>query len=463
LAEAEAEQPEDLQVVAHLILERQQAVDEGAAYALTHAGAPFRDRLVRELKKRLRDLWQRIGMDDAPVSEEAGATVNEGAAKWLAEKFPTGGAESAEELRRRAEGAPWTPWWPEDGEDFAFLLRRLVTLTWCNGLEAEAAHARRNRPALVRVVYADELVAVQTEQLQLLGLESRELRNRSGRLVATIDPSVTDLARVHKGLHELSSPVGNRLVKNLVLTAHRQFEAEVSDFRTAHYEGGWQALADALSYSKQDFNTLKALAAAGQHVTWESRGGSHTGGGWWTWSAKRGGPGAPGHVRFTLADCFLPGFAAGLKQDGGHSLSARTARRLVPELPHEPPTGAVHEHHRGAVWSLHRLFLLELVDNAEDLARGNVVVMRAERWRDLAKVAGLPPGQLAQVQESWTEGESERAPKMVERDGDGWRLALDVYGPEHGFLVEAGKRRIDGRKDGRKGGRKDGRKGGRKG
>jgi hypothetical protein len=151
LAEAEAEQPEDLQAVAHLVLDRQQ--DEGAAYALTHAGAPFRDRLVRELKKRLRDLWQRIGMDDAPVSDEAGATVNEGAAKWLAEKFPTGGAESAEELRRRAEGAPWTPWWPEDGEDFAFLLRRLVTLTWCNGLEAEAERDR-TAPSVIEAASA---------------------------------------------------------------------------------------------------------------------------------------------------------------------------------------------------------------------------------------------------------------------------------------------------------------------
>lgn len=454
LAEAEAELPEDLQAVARLVLEVLAGnAEENARYALTEPGAPFRDRLVRELKKRLRELRRVSGLSGtAPPAADVGADVTEAAAKWLAETFPTEGAKSAEELRRRAEVAPWAPWWSEDGQDFAFLLRRLVSLTWRNGLEAEAERARRNRPGLVRGVYAGELVAVQTAQISLPTLEPRELRDRRGRLVATIDASVADLPLVHDGLDALRSPVGNRLVKNLVLTAHRQAEAKVPDFRTVHIEGGWQAVADALFYSKRDFKPLKALATAGQYVNWESRDGIHKGGGWWLFSEKRGGPGAPGHVRFTLADCFLPKFASSLKQDSGHALSAREARRLVPELPYEPPTGAVHEHHQGAVWTLHRLFLLELVDCAEELTRNGVVVVSAKRWRELAEVAGLPLGLLPKVHDSWTEGESERAPKMVERDGDEWRLALDVYRLEHEFLVASGQRRIEGGKGGRKGG-----------
>lgn len=144
LAEAEAEQPEDLQRVARLVLNVLKANAEGAAeFALTDAGAPWRDRLVRELKKRLRELRRAAGMSgDAPPAVDVGANVTEAAAEWLAQTFPIEGAQSAEELRRRAEVVPWAPWAPEDGEDFAFLLRRLVTLTWRNGLEADADRDR---------------------------------------------------------------------------------------------------------------------------------------------------------------------------------------------------------------------------------------------------------------------------------------------------------------------------------
>jgi len=455
LAEAEAEQPEDLQAVTRLVLERLAGNgEEGAAYALTVAGAPFRDRLVREMKRRLRELRRRVGMDAEPVTEEAGANVNEAAAKWLAETFPLMGAESAEELRRRAEVVPWAPWWSEDGEDFAFLLRRLVTLTWRNGMEAEAERARRNRPGLVQSVYAGELVAAQTAQLSLPTMEPRELRDRRGRLVATIDASVTDLPLVHAGIAALRSPMGNRMVKSFVLTAHRQEEAGEALFNRVQYDGGWSGLAEAVGHSGRDLSDLKALAKMGQHVNWQSRDGTHRGGGWWTWTEKRGGPGAPGYVRFNLADCFVPGFASSLKRDDGHALSAREARRLVPELPYEPPTGAVNERSQGAVWTLHRLFLVDLVDRAEELARTGLVVVSEDRWRELAKLSGLPLRLLPHVLNSWTEGESEKAPKMVERDGDGWRLALDVYRLEHEFLVDGGRKRIESKAKGRKGGKK---------
>lgn len=452
LAESEADFPLAAQGVARAVLEKMRDRPPGtAAYALSEAGASWQHKLVKGIKARLIELRQVAGMDgEAPPADDAGAEVTRKASAWLAEMFPKDGAESAEELRRRAMPEPWAPWWPEDDQNFAFVLRVLALLVWRNEVEAEAERARRNRPGLVRKVYADQLVAVQTNQLPLPGLESRELRDRSGRIVATIDGTVADLALVHDGLEALRAPMGNRLMKDLVLTAHRQYEVGEALYNVVRYEGGWSGLAEAVLHSGRDLRDLKALATMGQHVQWQSRDGIHQGGGWWTWSAKRGGPGASGFVRFTLADCLLPGFAAAMKQDDGHALSARQARRLVPELPYEPPTGAVNERSQGAVWSLHRLFLVELVDRAEELARNGLVVVKDERWREMAKLAELPISLLPKVLASWTEGESDKAPKMVERDGHGWRLALDVYGPEHGFLVEAGQRRIDGRKGGQK-------------
>ena len=53
LAESTVDLPEDLQRVARIVLERLAgAGEENAGHALTDAGAPWRDRLVREMKKR---------------------------------------------------------------------------------------------------------------------------------------------------------------------------------------------------------------------------------------------------------------------------------------------------------------------------------------------------------------------------------------------------------------------------
>ena len=451
LVESKAEQPEPLQAVARLVLDRLKgAGEELAEYALSDAGTSSRDRLVRGLKRRLAELRRATGMNaEEPPAEEAGAEVTQRAVDWTAETFKVDGQDSAEELRRRADGAPWSPWRPEDGEDFAFVLRRLVRLVWRNEVKPEAERARARRPAVARTIVVDEWISATTGQLAIPGLESRELRDGRRRLVATIDAKAADLAAVHMGLQVLRTPAGNRLVKSLVITAHRQHEAGETDPRTVQYDGGWSGLAKVIQYANKNLADLKALAKFGQHVQWATRDGIRSGGGWWSWGEERGVRGRPGFVRFILNDCLMPGFAAGLAMDGGHSLQAREGRRLVPELPHEPPTGGVHQHHHGAIWTLHRLFLVQLVDRAEELAEAGVVVVSDAQWRELAKQAGLPAEALRRVLDSWTEGESETAPKLVDRDGAGFRLAAEVYQPEHEFLVAAGAARKVGRKNGR--------------
>ena len=461
LAESEADFPEALQGVARFVLGKlKEDGDAAAGYALSESGAPWRDKLVRRVKLRLVELRHAAGMDgETRPEEDSGADTTSKAAAWMAETFENGGKVSAEDLLEQAKSYPWAPWLPGAGFDFAFVLRRLTRLVWQNEVEADAGRACAQRPGLVRGIYVEEVLAVQTSQTWLPGMEARELRDRHGRIVATIDASKAELTAVHNGLAILRSPLGNRLLKNLVLTAHRQAEAGEALFNRVQFDGGYQGMAKALSYAKRDFGELVALAKMGQHVNWQSRNDIHRGGGWWLVHDKRGGPGAPGFVRFTLADCFLPGFAAGLAQDGGSSLSARLARRLLPELPCEPPMGGLNERSHGAVWVLHRLFLLELVDRAEELAKDGFVVIPMKRFQELAQTAGLPANLLERVLKAWTEGESETAPKMVERNGDGWRLALATYQPEHDFIVDAGQRRASGRSGGRT--KADKRKGGR--
>ena len=144
LAESEADFPLAAQGVARAVLEKARDRPPGtAAYALSDAGASWQHKLVKGIKARLIELRQVAGMDgEAPPADDAGAEVTRKASAWLAETFPKDGAESAEELRRRAMPEPWAPWWPEDDQNFAFVLRVLALLVWRNEVEAEAEKER---------------------------------------------------------------------------------------------------------------------------------------------------------------------------------------------------------------------------------------------------------------------------------------------------------------------------------
>lgn len=443
LAEAEAEQPEDLQAVAHLVLDRQQ--DEGAAYALTHAGAPFRDRLVRELKKRLRDLWQRIGMDDAPVSEEAGATVNEGAAKWLAEKFPTGGAESAEELRRRAEGAPWTPWWPEDGEDFAFLLRRLVTLTWRNGLEADAARARARQAALPRVTAIDLSGVATKGALFLPGLDDGTVRFKgSGKTRATITGGLVNAAAVREGLTLMPSMPFHRLIRTLVYAGYDQAEAGVEDFRVVCIDGGWSGLTDRLGLSSKHRKDVRLIAEAGARLEWVY--GNRQGIAWWTLDGpaiEDGGViahrGRNAEVVFTLGTMLLPYAGRKMKQQKNLGDDPRDWR-LVPELRSDPPM--LRDNEQAQIYTMARRFLTLMVDRAVELARDGGLHITPDVWEDLAAKSGLPKKSAPKVVAKWADGDGDNRPPLIEYMPGGVLVRLSqAYQAEHDFIVSGGEKR----------------------
>ena len=68
----------------------------------------------------------------------------------------------------------------------------------------------------------------------------------------------------------------------------------------------------------------------------------------------------------------------------------------------------------------------------------------------LAKLAGLPEVHLGRLLASWHEGESDLAPALIESSGQAFRLAAAPYSPEHNFIVDAGKTRLEGRRNGRR-------------
>jgi hypothetical protein len=284
-----------------------------------------------------------------------------------------------------------------------------------------------------------------TRQLDML--EPRTLRDDKNRkVVATIGEDVAvDLA--HQGLKRLGSVHGHRFVRLLVHRAYDAKEAGDDNYWRLRFVGGKRAVAEAIGLHSGKYGpVVDELLTAGL-VRWET---PHiAGGGLWTWTEARGSRAGPGVIEIQPSSALLPGLANELAS-GSKTAAARRARRLVPELRHDVPTGILRNNEQGAAWTLHRLMLLELVDSARELHETGYVDIPFARWGALAKRASFPRTRLTALLESWTEGESDDAPALIERSGDGVTLAAP-HALERDFIAAGGERREQGRKAGRKG------------
>ena len=324
---------------------------------------------------------------------------------------------------------------------------------WRDGLLVELTarleRTRRQRPAVIRSVLAEQLLPTMSRQLQLPAIDDpgiiRDAKGREIGRVALMGGATVET--VFRGLDLLGSVHGHRLIRALVLGSHDAWVSEDPHFFRVAFEGGWSGLAEAIGYKTRNFEVLKQLAHAGQCVQWEHKHGRS--GGLWTWRERRGSWAAPGEVAFNLSDVMLPGHAATM---AGQSDSARMARRLVPELREAPPVSVARPNEQGGVWTLHRIMLVELVDQAEHMARDGGAVLKGDWWRLKAKAAGLPtaPDYIDRVRGSWLAGDDD-APPLLEQVGcDRYTLASSHL-LERLFIEEGGRRRIEGRANGRGG------------
>lgn len=323
-------------------------------------------------------------------------------------------------------------------------LRLVMDAAWHDVVAAPVKLAKRRRPALVREVAAHRLLPLMTQSTAFVhALDETTLRDEVGRVVGHV--ALTEAATlevVRDGAAALGSVCGNRLIRALVHRSHDAWNRGDQDPRRVVFERGWEGLAAAIGVGEKYQPQLKQITQAGQHIVWQT---PHVkGGGLWTFSERRGSRARGAEVAFVLGEALSPGYGSELGREGGHSLAARGARRLVPELRFEPPMGPTRENEHGAIWTLHRLMLLELVDNAEDLYRRGAVAIAPSRWDELAEQARLTRRVLGRVLGAWQAGESERAPALLARSGDEWTLA-DPHEPERDFIADGGAKRSHGR------------------
>ena len=318
-------------------------------------------------------------------------------------------------------------------------------------IQAERERARASRPAVVRATVTDVLLPVMGGQHTLPTLDDGRVldskRRELGR-IALVSARMTHEG-VRRGLELFGSVTGNRLLKSLVLRSHEQQERGDPFALRVRYAGGWAGMAETLGVTDKNTSSLVHLAEAGAAVVWSTP--YAKGMALWALAVTRGNHLRPGEVAFTLNTPLAPGYAAELAHAKNNSLVARTARRLVPELRYEPPTGAVRPNEAGAVWTLHRRFLLELVDRTPELVAHGGIALSLDDWRRFAVEVGLPPATLPKVLDAWRAGESEAAPALLKELEPGRFTLADVHDLERRFLHEAGARRVKGREQGRKG------------
>jgi len=382
------------------------------------------------------------GRWDARFGEYLARTDGERAERWTAHA-----AKRHEERAKQlpAPGVPasvapsWYGWITPDrpAPQFATVLAGALWPGVRDRMLEERARARRNPPATVRAVQGDLLLIVWKGRAELPARDRPTMVDRdTGRTIATVDPAIAALAC--KAIETLGSVYGHRLIRELVLRGHAQSgDPECDDPRAVQFDGGWKGLAEALGYHGRNANALlRALAQVGL-VRWQHP--ELRGGGLWTWTEKRGGPGAPGYVRFVLGDLLMPGLAAAMR---GRERLAREARRLVPELRHEPPVSAANERSAGALWTLHRLFVLALADRAPELVDHGGIRLTAQDWRAMADRAGVPStvDVAGKVLPSWMAGDGQAPPLLEAKGCDRWTLAKP-HAAERDFLREQGSER----------------------
>jgi len=425
------------------------------------------DALARAFVGGVRGLQAALGLtgntppDDAPEGaflDKVGAFFEDIGGE-LGRKY---GADFASVVEA-SPGGRWRQWfdasslkgWPTTST----VLRALIRALWADKVGPaldraavdERERARANRPAVARAFVVSEVFPAMAygAQHEMRGIlpDGRELKDRKGRVVARIDG---DPGPVLRGLEKFGAPAGHRLVDSLVRRAWANYEANSQDPGAVEYEGGWSGLARAIGHDVSDVATLRALAETGQSIRWSS--GLTYGGGWWTWSATRGGPGKPGLVRFNLGDPLRPAYITSLElADRAHTPSSRAARRAIPILGYEPPVGALNERSHAAAWLMARLFVVALVDGAEQLHLNGGLRLDEKQWATLADDAGLPFALLSRLRDAWLTGDDpSKAPPLIKEVGGGLVTLGDAHELERIFITERGMRAVEGRAAGKR-------------
>jgi hypothetical protein len=340
-------------------------------------------------------------------------------------------------LKRTTDLRLWSLW--NEDEKGSPPVVRLLADAFENEINAETEKFSAKRPALVHPVMVEvtELHSHAWKRQERDGQLALQLPTAGNVTVASIGDETLG-ALFAKGLEWLSSIAGHRLLRWEVVEGHRRYLTTGGD-RVLRVEGGWAGLAEKIGAStKKDADKLRGIVLAQAHCRFEFPDGSA---GNLLSYREPTDPAARGRTRvveITLGTPLLPHYVSLLPQ--GKSAPMREARRLVPMLADLPPfVGRSNDH--GAQASLALAVVTELrVQAARLVEDGGAQVP----FDTLARRFRIGPDLLARVLDRWTK-DGDDGPAFLQRV-DATRVTLgDAHAPERDFILDAGKRELDGR------------------
>lgn len=325
-------------------------------------------------------------------------------------------------------------------------------------LELEPAIAPARRPAALRIPVLEGILETLARPRRIRDGGEVVADTPNARTPVAWYPDVVTadaayLERVTAGVGSLTHPLAPRVV---VYVAHA-IQRRISPRDPVVWEpaDGWSAweriTAEVLDSPERPHpervRNVRALIHAIGPMHFRGRDGSMTAGLWTTHTSgdPAGGRGKPSVVTLTPN--------AGLFTSNAGDYNGRSAYLApLPRIPGWAPPGVGRKNDAGASARLWIWFLVQLRDQAEDLARGygGALLEPADWVRGAAHVGMTSPGPLAigRYLEVW-KGNNDRGIVVIEELTPGRYNLAPQFAAERAMLEDGGRRSLDGAKRGR--------------
>ena len=388
----------------------------------------------------------------APVEHPSG---HDGRAAWLRDGLDREAERARDEW---ATGAPLRAWDLRVGDlDRGPAWLGLVALAvWTLELEPATAHARR--PAAFRLPVVEAILETLSRPRRLRdGGDLVADTPHASRPVASYPDVVTAdpayLERVTAGVGRLTHPLAPRVVVYVAHAIQRRISArDPIVWAPADGWSAWERIAAEVLDSPErphpsHVRDVRDLVHAIGPMHFRGRDGSMTAGLWTTYTSgdPTGGRGNTSIVTLTPN--------AGLFTSNAGDYNGRSSFLTpLPRLPGWAPPGVGRVNDAGASARLWLWFLVQLRDQAEDLARGHggAALAPADWVRGAAHVGMTHPGPLAIVRylDVW-KGDNARGAAVLEELTPGRYNLAPQFAAERAMLEEGGRRSIANAKRGR--------------
>lgn len=377
--------------------------------------------------------------------DELGATDTAKTIREKAAKLATGSNSVAERLYL------WAP--SMEGDTFSVPkgFKALARAVWLAIVRPRLEREAAKPPALVRAVHAPvvEILSRASRDVEKNGQRRLTYGDEVARIVldgAALADGALSALMIERGIKLFRSVTAHKVLRHQIFTAHKQALDNAADPRVIRINGGFSAYAaDHLGLtSKRQAEEVRAIVEAEHATELRLPTGAFTR--LLTRTVTPSKRGQSGQLELLIGTFLLPTYVDKLRTMGA-GLEARLARRLIPVLDLPPLVGRSNE--QGAQASLSMLVVAHLRDNAAELVKHDGVRIDADEWARMADSAGVLRPQIQLLRDRWTQDGDDGPALLRLVEPDRYTLG-ETHAAALAFIVEGGRKELDGAAAGKK-------------